>query len=87
METDISTTTETSVEDNSSAYESNIGSGNVTETDLFSGNSTGIDTTTGFDTDIASNNAALAGLDAFWVHRGTPLAGIVMVPASRRAYR
>ncbi|MEZ0340372.1 IniB N-terminal domain-containing protein [Mycobacterium sp. pV006] len=65
VETDISTTTETSVEDNSSAYESNIGSGNVTETDLFSGNSTGIDTTTGFDTDIASNNAALAGLDAF----------------------
>lgn len=65
VKTDLFTSTETAVEDNSSSYESNIGSGNVTETDLFSGNSTGIDTTTGFDTDIASNNAALADLDAF----------------------
>ncbi|MGE2833056.1 IniB N-terminal domain-containing protein [Mycobacterium sp. SMC-4] len=63
VETDISSETNTVVEDNSSTFESNIGSGNVTETDLFSGNSTGVET--GFDTDIASNNAALAGLDAF----------------------
>ncbi|UXA18486.1 IniB N-terminal domain-containing protein [Mycobacterium sp. SMC-4] len=65
VKTDMSTSTQTSVEDNSSSLESNIGSGNVTQTDLFSGNSTGIDTTTAFDTDIASNNATLAGLDAF----------------------
>ncbi|OAN39234.1 IniB N-terminal domain-containing protein [Mycolicibacterium iranicum] len=48
VETDIDASTETSVEDNSSSYESNIGSGN--ETDLFSDNVTGI------ETDIASNN-------------------------------
>ena len=65
VKADMSTSTQTSVEDNSSSLESNIGSGNVTQTDLFSGNSTGIDTTTAFDTDIASNNATLAGLDAF----------------------
>lgn len=50
VETDIDASTETSVEDNSSSYESNIGSGNETNTDLFSDNVTGI------DTDIASNN-------------------------------
>ncbi|BBX19057.1 hypothetical protein CRI77_25695 [Mycolicibacterium duvalii] len=65
VETDVSTSTESVVEDNSSSYESNLGSGNVTETDLFSGNSTGIETNTGLDADLASNNAALAGLDAF----------------------
>ncbi|MDN4519152.1 IniB N-terminal domain-containing protein [Mycolicibacterium austroafricanum] len=69
VETDIATSTESSVEDNSSAYESNIGSGNETaigsgnetNTDLFSDNVTDIET----DTDLASNNDTLAALDAF----------------------
>ncbi|QZT60667.1 IniB N-terminal domain-containing protein [Mycolicibacterium austroafricanum] len=69
VETDIATSTESSVEDNSSTYESNIGSGNETaigsgnetNTDLFSDNVTGIET----DTDVASNNDTLAALDAF----------------------
>ncbi|MGP4055993.1 IniB N-terminal domain-containing protein [Mycobacterium sp. 4D054] len=60
---DISTSTETSVEDNSSSFESNIGSGNETNTDLFSDNVTGVDTD--FDTDVASHNDTQAALDAF----------------------
>ncbi|CAN3126708.1 IniB N-terminal domain-containing protein [Mycobacterium sp. smrl_JER01] len=63
VKTDLSTSTKTSVEDNSSSFESNIGSGN--QTDLFSGNVTGIDTGIAFDTDVASNNDTSAALDAF----------------------
>lgn len=54
VETDIDASTETSVEDNSSSYESNIGSGN--ETDLFSDNVTGIETDIASNNDVASNN-------------------------------
>ncbi|MCV7060751.1 hypothetical protein H7I76_09905 [Mycolicibacterium vaccae] len=63
VQTDISTSTDSRFEDNSSTFESNVGSGNVTDTDLFSGNVTGIET--GIDTDIASHNDTLAALDAF----------------------
>ncbi|MFB1296140.1 IniB N-terminal domain-containing protein [Mycobacterium sp. pW049] len=56
VETDIVTSTESSIEDNSSSYESNIGSGNETNTDLFSGNVTGIDTDIASNNDVASNN-------------------------------
>ncbi|VEG51346.1 Uncharacterised protein [Mycolicibacterium aurum] len=67
VQTDIATSTESSIEDNSSSYESNIGSGNETaigsgnetSTDLFSGNVTGI------ETDIASDNTTDTELDAF----------------------
>jgi hypothetical protein len=64
VETDIDASTETSVEDNSSSYESNIGSGN--ETDLFSDNVTGIETDIASNNDVASNNATDNDLvDAF----------------------
>lgn len=56
VQTDIVTSTESSIEDNSSSYESNIGSGNETNTDLFSGNVTGIDTDIASNNDVASNN-------------------------------
>ena len=59
IETDIATSTESTVTDNSSSFESNIGSGNETSTDLFSGNVTGIETT-----DVASHNDT-ALVDAF----------------------
>ncbi|ORB31502.1 IniB N-terminal domain-containing protein [Mycolicibacterium parafortuitum] len=59
IETDIATSTESTVTDNSSVFESNIGSGNETSTDLFSGNVTGIETT-----DVASHNDT-ALVDAF----------------------
>lgn len=58
VQTDIATSTESSIEDNSSTYESNIGSGNDTSTELFSDNVTGI------DTDLASNNDTTL-VDAF----------------------
>ncbi len=61
VQTDIATSTESSVEDNSSSYESNIGSGNETNTDLFSDNVTSFET----DTDVASNNVTATDLDAF----------------------
>lgn len=56
IETDISTSTESSVEDNSSNFETAIGSGNETNTDLFSDNVTGIDTDIASNNPIASNN-------------------------------
>ena len=67
VQTETTTSTKSSFEDNSSNFESNIGSGNqtaigsgnTTDTDLFSGNVTGI------DTDLASNNTTDTDLDAF----------------------
>lgn len=69
VDTETSTSTESSVDDHSSSYESNIGSGNETaigsgnetDTSLFSGNDTGVDTNlfsgndTGFDTTTGVN--------------------------------
>jgi hypothetical protein len=52
VETNTSTSTESSFEDNSSTYESNIGSGN--DTAIASGNTTGFET----NTDFASHNEA-----------------------------
>lgn len=51
----VNTSTENSIEDNSTSYESNIGSGN--DTAIGSGNQT--------DTDVASNNDTNTGLDVF----------------------
>lgn len=65
VQTEITTSTEHSVEDNSSNYESNIGSGNHTDTNLFSGNDTGFEANTGIDTDLASHNDTNTGLDVF----------------------
>ncbi|KHO28330.1 hypothetical protein QQ44_02060 [Mycolicibacterium setense] len=81
VSTSVQTETHSSVEDNSSSYESNIasgnetalGSGNETNTALASGNS--YDTSSAFgsgnsyesqsDTDVASNNSTNTGFDAF----------------------
>jgi len=61
------TSHDTAIEDHSSNYESNIGSGNHTDTSLFSGNDTGLlsgnDTGLASHTDIASHNPAV--VDAF----------------------
>ncbi|KGI66508.1 IniB N-terminal domain-containing protein [Mycolicibacterium rufum] len=73
VNTSVHSSTETShdtaIEDHSSSYESNIGSGNETaigsgnhtDTSLFSGNDTGIAS----HTDVASHNPTVADLDAF----------------------
>ena len=73
VNTSVHSSTETShdtaIEDHSSSYESNIGSGNETaigsgnhtDTSLFSGNDTGLAS----HTDVASHNPTVADLDAF----------------------
>lgn len=61
VQTDTTTSTESVVEDHSSSYESNIGSGNETSTALFSGNDTGFAS----HTDVASHDTTATDLDAF----------------------
>ncbi len=73
VDANTSTSTESSFEDNSSSFESNIGSGNQTaigsgnqtDTSLFSGNATEFETSTGIETDVASNNNTKTELDVF----------------------
>lgn len=75
VETSTETASQSSIEDHSSSYESNIGSGNETaigsgndtDTSLFTGNDTGLASHTDLasQNDLASNNATATDLDAF----------------------